>query len=140
MRLLIIDTIATIIFFTVVATFTELVIAGMEPREVLTTRLIMIPMMVLTGRPYSAWRDWTFQKTKPKNAVMRIVVDVIAFMSFQLPVYAVTLVVAGADTTEIFTVLGSAMVFMVILSRPFGLFLEFARRLAGVAKQSMPSD
>lgn len=140
MRLLIIDTIATIIFFTVVATFTELVIAGMEPREVLTTRLIMIPMMALTGRPYSAWRDWVFQKTKPKNAAMRIVVDVIAFMAFQLPVYAVTLVVAGADATEVFTVLGSAMVFMVILSRPFGLFLEFARRLTGVSKHATPSD
>jgi hypothetical protein len=65
MRLAIVDTLATIIFFTVVASLTELFIAGLEVREVLITRALMIPIMVLTGRPYGAWRDWVFEKSRP---------------------------------------------------------------------------
>lgn len=65
MRLTVIDTLTTVVFFTVLAALTELYIAGMEPFAVLKTRLIMIPMMVLTGRPYGAWRDWFFATTKP---------------------------------------------------------------------------
>ena len=51
MRLAIIDTLSTIVFFTVLAGLTELYVAGMDPSEVLKTRIIMVPMMILTGRP-----------------------------------------------------------------------------------------
>ena len=63
LRPFIVDTVATVFFFTIVAAITELYVAGMEPREVLKTRLIMMPMMVITGRPYGAWRDWFFNTT-----------------------------------------------------------------------------
>lgn len=133
MRLLLIDTLATIFFFTIVATFTELVIAGMSPREVLITRSLMIPVMVLTGRPYGAWRDWLFMRTSPRHRITRTAVDILAFLSFQVPVYVATLVIAGADYKQIMTAIGSATIFMVILSRPFGLFLDFVRSIAGVS-------
>lgn len=45
----IVDTVATVVFFTIIASFTELFIAGMAPREVLTTRLIMVPMIDSDG-------------------------------------------------------------------------------------------
>ena len=64
MRCFIIDTAATVVFFTTIAAATELFIAGMELREVLITRLIMVPMMILTARPYGMWRDWFFKRTK----------------------------------------------------------------------------
>ena len=65
MRLIFVDTLSTILFFTILATLTELYVAGMEPPDVLKTRLIMVPMMILTGRPYGIWRDWFFAGTKP---------------------------------------------------------------------------
>lgn len=132
MRRALVDTIATILFFTIVAALTELFIAGMAPGEVLTTRLIMLPMMVLTGRPYGAWRDWFFRTTRPTVSWSRTIIDGQAFLSFQLPIYALTLVIAGADGREILTLLGSTAVLMLIVSRPFGLFLEAVRRWAGV--------
>ena len=93
-----VDTLATIVFFTTLAAMTEQFIAGKDPDEVLTTRLFMIPMMVLTGRPYGVWRDWFFASTKPTVAWSRTLIDRLAFVSFQLPVYAVTQAIAGADT------------------------------------------
>ena len=60
-----IDTAATITFFTVVAALSELLIAGMGPTQVLIARLIMIPVMMVTARPYGLWRDWFFQRLGP---------------------------------------------------------------------------
>lgn len=132
MRLTIIDTLTTLVFFTVLAGLTELYIAGMEPFEVLKTRLIMVPMMVLTGRPYGAWRDWFFATTKPTVSWSKSLIDGGAFLTFQLPVYGLTLWMAGAARDEILTLLATTAVLMLIVSRPFGLVLETARKLAGV--------
>ena len=132
MRSFIVDTVATVVFFTVLATLTELFIAGMEPREVLITRLIMIPMMVLTGRPYGMWRDWFFKLINPTNPWSRTIVDSLAFMIFQLPIYALTLAIAGADAKEIISLVISVSALMLIISRPFGMYLERVRAWAGV--------
>jgi hypothetical protein len=127
MRLFIVDTAATIIFFTVVATFSELIIAGMEPSQVLMTRLLMVPIMVLTGRPYTGWRDWLFKQLDPQSQFSMTFLDIAAFLSFQAPVYAATLLLAGANWVEIGAAIGSAIVLMVLLARPFGMFVDWAR-------------
>lgn len=132
MRLALVDTFATVVFFTVVAALTELFLGGMAPGDVLTTRLIMIPLMVLTGRPYGAWRDWFFATTKPTVSWSKTIIDGLAFVSFQLPIYAVTLIIVGADLAQIVTLLSSATFIMILVSRPFGVFLEAMRKLAGV--------
>lgn len=128
MRLLIIDTVATIVFFTAVATFSELVIAGMEPSKVLVTRLLMVPIMILTGRPYTGWRDGLLKQVRPQNQWSAAFVDIVAFLSFQGPVYAATLLIAGASLVEVGAAIGSAVIFMMLLARPFGLFVDWARR------------
>lgn len=127
MRLWIIDTLATIIFFTVVATFSELIVAEMEPSKVLHTRLLMLPIMVLTGRPYTGWRDWLVKQAQPQRRWSAALVDIVAFLSFQAPIYAATLLVAGANLVEITSAIGSAIIFMILLARPFGLFVDWAR-------------
>jgi len=53
-------------------------------------------------------------------------------LTFQLPIYGLTLWIAGADFDEISTLLGSTAVLMLIVSRPFGLFLQAMRKLADV--------
>ena len=132
MRCFIIDTVATVVFFTIIAASTELFIAGMELREVLITRLIMVPMMVLTGRPYGMWRDWFFKVTNPTTPWSRAIVDSLAFMIFQLPIYVLTLAIAGADVKEIISLIVSTSALMLIVSRPFGIYLERVRAWAGV--------
>ena len=134
MRLLIVDTVATIIFFTTVATFSELMIAGMEPLEVLATRLLMVPVMILTGRPYTRWRDWLIMRAAPQTRWGAAFTDIGAFLSFQAPVYCATLLIAGASPAETGAAIGSAVVFMIVLARPFGLFIERTRSLFGVTQ------
>ena len=132
MRLTLVDTLSTILFFTILAALTELYVAGMEPTDVLKTRLIMVPLMILTGRPYGVWRDWFFAGTKPTVSWSKSLIDGLAFLTFQLPIYGLTLWIAGADFDEIGTLLGSTAVLMLIVSRPFGLFLQAMRQLADV--------
>lgn len=130
MRAVLVDTVATIVFFTLAAGLVELFLVGMPLQKVLFTRAVMIPLMVVTGRPYGLWRDFVFARAAPRKMWTRSAVDVLAFLSFQVPIYAATLVLAGADPAEIATALGTAVILMVPLSRPFGLFLEAVRRIA----------
>tara|TARA_B100001142_G_scaffold188898_1_gene188054 strand:+ start:351 stop:755 length:405 start_codon:yes stop_codon:yes gene_type:complete len=132
MRLIFVDTLSTILFFTILAALTELYVVGMEPADVLKTRLIMVPLMILTGRPYGVWRDWFFVGTKPTVLWSKSLIDGAAFLTFQLPIYGLTLWIVGADFDEIGTALGSAVVLMLIVSRPFGLFLQAMRKIADV--------
>tara|TARA_B110001454_G_scaffold22964_1_gene22529 strand:- start:700 stop:1104 length:405 start_codon:yes stop_codon:yes gene_type:complete len=133
MRLTLVDTLSTILFFTTLAALTELYVAGMEPTDVLKTRLIMVPLMILTGRPYGVWRDWFFAGTKPTVSWSKSLIDGLAFLTFQLPIYGLTLWIVGADFDEIGTLLGSTAVLMLIVSRPFGLFLQAMRKLAAIS-------
>ena len=133
MRLTLVDTLSTILFFTILAALTELYVAGMEPTDVLKTRLIMVPLMILTGRPYGVWRDWFFAGTKPTVSWSKSLSDGLAFLTFQLPIYGLTLWFTGADFDEISTLLGSTAVLMLIVSRPFGLFLQAMRKLADIS-------
>ena len=132
MRLIFVDTLSTILFFTILAALTELYVVGMEPADVLKTRLIMVPLMILTGRTYGVWRDWFFVGTKPTVLWSKSLIDGAAFLTFQLPIYGLTLWIVGADFDEIGTALGSAVVLMLIVSRPFGLFLQAMRKIADV--------
>ena len=132
MHAFIVDTIATIVFFTAVATFSELAIAGMELSEVLTTRLVMVPVMIVTGRPYTRWRDWLFNRVRPQSRISATLTDIAAFVLFQVPVYGATLMIAGANSIEALIAISSAIVFIVLLARPFGLFVDLVRRAYGI--------
>ena len=131
MKKVLIDTMATIVFFTVLAGLSELLIAGLTLEQVLLTRLITIPVMIITGRPYGLYRDWVVAFGQSFR-MPDFVLDILAFLSFQVPVYVTTLLIAGANWNEVATAVGSALLLMALISRPFGLFLEFARRLANV--------
>lgn len=133
MKAFFVDTAATVIFFTGVAAIAELAVAGMDPQQVLVARLIMVPVMIATGRLYGVWRDWVFARFRPQRRATRTLSDVVAFTSFQIPVYMLTLAAVGTTAGQMVAAAGTAVVGMAILSRPFGLFLEFVRRRAGVS-------
>ena len=133
MKATLVDTLTTVVFFTAVAATTELLIAGMTPAQVATARGISVPLMLLTGRPYGLWRDTWFRRVRPRHRIAAAVVDTAAFLSFQVPVYAVALIVAGADTGQMVRAAASAVVGMLILGRPFGLVLDRVRRICGTA-------
>ncbi|MEQ3624819.1 MAG: L-alanine exporter AlaE [Celeribacter sp.] len=133
MKSYLVDTAASLVFFTTFAALSELLIAGMDPAQVLIARLIMIPVMLVTSRPYGLWRDWCFARVRPMRWINVTLTDIAAFITFQVPVYVTTLAVAGATLAEIGAAVLTAIVFMVLLSRPFGIYLETLRSWSGTA-------
>ena len=118
-------------FFTVIAGLTELFIAGMPPDKVLTARLITIPVMILTGRPYGIWRDWVLSHVDPKHRLAMLAADILAFLIFQVPIYVTTLFFSGAHWVEVKVAVGAAIFIMIALRRPFGIFLDMLRGWTG---------
>ena len=133
MRAFLVDAIATIVFFSVVVALVELLVVGLEPKQVLIARLFMAPVMAATGRPYGLWRDWVFTRLRPRHRMAKALVDIGAFVSFQLPIYLASLAIVGATVAEMLAAAGTAILGMIILSRPFGVFLEMVRKKAGVS-------
>ena len=46
-----------LVFFALLPALTERVGAGMDWSEVAAVRLVALPAILLTGRPYAIWRD-----------------------------------------------------------------------------------
>ena len=130
MKALLVDTITRILLFTVVVGVLELLVIGLEPKQVLMVRLFTLPVIALTGRPYGLWRNWVFARLRPRRWLTKAFADVGAFVSFQLPVYLATLAFVGATAAEMLTASGTAILGMSILSRPFGLVLEKKKKRA----------
>lgn len=112
----------------------ELLLARMTWEQVMVSRGTAIPVMLATGRPYGMWRDLAFRRLAPRRPAARAAVDVAAFVGFQVPVYAAILWLAGATGAQMATALATATVAMVALSRPYGLWLDWLRRLAGIVE------
>lgn len=131
----VVDSVASLVFFTLAAGTVERFIAGLDWDQVLTARLAAVPAILLTGRPYGLWRDaiLRWSRAADRGPLARTALDVLAFVSFQLPVYVLILLLAGAELEQIVLAAGSAVGVMMLLSRPFGLYLDLARRVAGVA-------
>lgn len=129
------DTTALIIVSTLGAGFVELVIAGLAPGQVLSARLLAIPVCLLTARPYGMYRDIVFIRGGGPTGgrARRLVLDTLAFMSFQIPLYVAILLYAGATPGEILRAVLGALAVMAVSGRPAGIVLEACRRAWRVA-------
>ena len=134
MRRIIVDSVAAVAFFTLLAGLVEYFVAGLSLDQVLLTRIAALPAILFTGRLYGIWRDFIFDRTgaEHRGPTLRLAADTAAFISFQLPVYGLILILAGASWGQIAAAIGTASVAMILISRPYGLFLDFCRRMAGV--------
>ena len=133
-----VDSVAAVIFFTVVAGASEAFVARLSWEQVATSRATAVPVMLATGRPYGMWRDAAFRLARARGAVSRAGVDVVAFVGFQVPVYAAILWLAGASGAQMAAALSSATAFMLLLSRPYGLWLDGMRRVFGAEPGAGP--
>jgi len=129
MRKLIADTLALLIFSTAAGMFVEILASGMSLASSLQARITAIPIILVTGRPYGVYRDWLMRVARVHSGsfTRQTFTDILAFVTFQVPVYAAILLTAGATLQQIITACVSAVVILVISGRPYGLFLEFCR-------------
>nr|WP_210260010.1 L-alanine exporter AlaE [Martelella sp. HB161492] len=126
------DTLALVIFFTITSGLNERFVAGMDWSEVLVSRSVGALLMVATARPYGVWRDWLFARVKPSGRLFDFATDAFALLAFQVPIYVVILVIGGAGAGGILKGAAGFAVLMLVLGRPYGMFLEFVRGLFGL--------
>lgn len=125
------DTTALVLFFTVTGALNERFVAGMDWNEVLHARLLGAALMIPVARPYGLWRDWLMQRAG-SGRWSRIIWDSVALVSFQVPIYAVIIVISGASGRGLVLGILSATAIMLVSGRPYGAFLNAVRRLFGL--------
>ena len=126
------DTLALIAFFTVTSGLNERLIAGMAWNEVLVSRSIGAVLMVLTARPYGLWRSWFLGRVWASTRWVSLLADGLALLLFQVPIYFAILLAGGADLPSALRGSASFAALMIVLGRPYGLWLEFVRARFGL--------
>ena len=135
-RLFLADTLAMVVFSFTTGMVIELLIAGMTLAQSLTSRIVAIPVNLVTARPYGLYRDFLFKRIRSKNRILKGGIDILIFTSFQIPVYIFVLLFAGANAEQIVKACSSVVVFFLILGRPYGLCLDFCRTIFRVEIKS----
>ena len=129
------DTLALLVFSTVGALFTEIVIAGLSPSQSAHARLTAIPVILATARPYGLYRDGVMRRLRAGETATRVrrtAADTLAFLSFQLPIYWTILAFAGASLRQVAVSSVAATALIIVSGRPYGLLLDLCRRLLRV--------
>ena len=131
-RIIIADITAMIIFSTALCMSIEVFIAGLTVFQSIQARIAAVPVNLVTGRPYGCFRDrlFVFLGIDRSCFIKMVFGDTLSFVMFQLPLYVIVLLFAGATWTQI----GISSVFMSLVfsiaGRPYGIFLDFCRRIA----------
>lgn len=132
-RSFIADTLALLLFFTTTGAINERVIAGMTWEQVFHARLLGAVLMVPVARPYGLWRDRLMRRAS-ETKLSRLFWDSAALMTFQVPIYAGIIAVSGAEGSGLLSGIAGAAVMMLVLGRPYGVFLNWVRRLFGLTR------
>jgi len=138
MRKFVADTLAMIIFSTVVGMIIEIGIAGLTIKQSFNARMIAILVNLLTGRLQGIFYDWIFKKLKVRKEkiLQKYIGEVIAFGFFQIPfVNASILFLVGANFSQISRSGMTLIIISIFISKPYGFLLNFCRKLFKTSKK-----
>lgn len=126
------DTFALVVYCFVIGMMIEVILSGMTFEQSLSSRLVSIPVNILIAWPYGLYRD-AFIRFARHYAGQRFwarnLADLLAYISFQSPVYAMILWSVGADFEQITTAVASNAMVSMAMGVAYGYFLEYCRRL-----------
>ena len=131
------DTFAMVVYCSVVNMLIEIFLSGMTFEQSLSSRLVAIPVDIIIAWPYGLYRDAIMRyarRISPKSG-MRTLADVVAYVTFQSPVYVAILLTVGADWHQIVAAVSSNAVLSMLMGALYGYFLDYCRRLFGVSFQ-----
>ncbi len=119
------DTFALVVYCFVIGMAIEVVISGMTFRQSLSSRLLSIPVNILIAWPYGMYRD-AFIRFAQRHAGQRFwarnLADLLAYVSFQSPVYAMILWSVGADFEQMISAVASNAVVSMVMGVPTAIF------------------
>lgn len=132
------DTFAMVVYCSVVNMLIEIFLSGMTFEQSLSSRLVAIPVNIMIAWPYGMYRDAVMrfaQRISPAGWVKNLA-DVLAYVTFQSPVYVVILLTVGADWHQIAAAVSSNIVVSMLMGAVYGYFLDYCRRLFKVSPYS----
>jgi len=130
------DTFALVVYCFIAGMAIEILLSGMSVEQSLSSRLVSVPVNIAIAWPFGQYRDAVLRLARrygPDTFWTRNIADLLAYVSFQSPVYAAILWSVGADTQQIMTAVSSNAVGSMILGVAYGYFLEYCRRLFHVS-------
>ncbi|CAI1066349.1 L-alanine exporter AlaE [Serratia quinivorans] len=130
------DTFALVVYCFIAGMAIEILVSGMSFQQSLSSRLLSIPVNILIAWPYGRYRDLFIRvarRFQRQPFLLRNLADLLAYVSFQSPVYAAILWSVGADGQQIITAVTSNAVVSMAMGVVYGYFLEYCRRLFRVA-------
>jgi len=130
------DTFAMVVYCFVVGMIIEIFISGMTFEQSLSSRLVSIPVNILIAWPYGIYRDEFIRQAKrlSTGSWAKNLADVLAYVTFQSPVYAAILLFVGADWPQIVAAVSSNALISMLMGAAYGYFLDYCRRLFRVAE------
>lgn len=129
------DTFAMVVYCTVVNMMIEIFLSGMTFQQSLSSRLVAIPVNIIIAVPYGFYRDFAMRQARRISSTgwMKNIADVVAYVTFQSPVYVAILLVVGADGQQIAAAVSSNIVVSMMMGAAYGYFLDYCRRLFRVS-------
>ena len=111
------DTFAMVVYCTVVNMMIEIFLSGMSFEQSLSSRLVAIPVNIIIAVPYGFYRDFAMRQARrvSTSGWMKNIADVVAYVTFQSPVYVAILLVS------------------MMMGAAYGYFLDYCRRLFRVS-------
>ncbi|MDO8628834.1 MAG: L-alanine exporter AlaE [Nanoarchaeota archaeon] len=135
-KLFAVDTVVGLSFNLVVGAAIDKCIAGLTWEQCAEARGISSLMTLVLGGAYGCYRDWfvgVCGVNEQSSRMIRVVTDVGAFSSFNSPLAAGILVAVGADASQIVRTVVTVNVISPVLGRPYGMYLQWARKKCGVS-------
>ncbi|WAH51781.1 L-alanine exporter AlaE [Pseudescherichia vulneris] len=129
------DTFAMVVYCSVVNMLIEILLSGMTFEQSLSSRLVAIPVNIIIAWPYGLYRDAFMRlarRISPAGWVKNMA-DVLAYVTFQSPVYVAILLMVGADWHQIAAAVSSNIVISMVMGAAYGYFLDYCRRLFRVS-------
>ncbi len=132
------DTFAMVVYCTVVNMMIEIFLSGMTFEQSLSSRLVAIPVNIIIAVPYGIYRDFAMRQARRISPArwMKNMADVLAYVTFQSPVYVAILWSVGADWHQIVAAVSSNLAVSMMMGAAYGYFLDYCRRLFRVARLS----
>lgn len=129
------DTFAMVIYCSVVNMLIEILLSGMTFEQSLSSRLVAIPVNIIIAWPYGLYRDafMRFARRYSSAGGVKNMADVLAYVTFQSPVYMAILLTVGADWHQIAAAVSSNIVVSMVMGAAYGYFLDYCRRLFRVS-------
>lgn len=126
------DTFALVVYCFIAGMAIETLVSGMSFQQSLSSRLVSIPVNILIAWPYGRYRDLFIRlatRFQRGQWLLRNLADLLAYVSFQSPVYAAILWSVGADGQQIMTAVAGNAVVSMAMGVVYGYFLDYCRKL-----------